>query len=78
MSDNKRPTQTKYLAVNDYLQYKKIEKENWFFSDEMNKFLKEHDLPMISDSIFFHFYFTFIVNLLYIFYIKSSCFLFLW
>ena len=49
MSDNKRPTQTKYLAVNDYLQYKKIEKENWFFSDEMNKFLKEHDLPMISE-----------------------------
>jgi hypothetical protein len=49
MIDNKRPTQTKYLSVDDYLVYKKIEKENWFFSDEMNKFLKEHDLPMTNE-----------------------------
>jgi hypothetical protein len=49
MTDNKRPTQTKYLSVDDYLIYKKIEKENWFFSEEMNKFLKEHDLPMTSE-----------------------------
>ena len=49
MTDNKRPTQTKYLAINDYLQYKKIEEESWFFSDEMNKFLKEHDLPMTNE-----------------------------
>jgi hypothetical protein len=45
MADNKRPTQTKYLKINDYLLYKDIEEENWFFSDEMSKFLKEHDLP---------------------------------
>ena len=49
MIDNKRPTQTKYLSVDDYLVYKKIEKENWFFSDKMNKFLKEHDLPMTNE-----------------------------
>ena len=49
MNDNKRPTQTKYLSVDDYLVYKNIEKENWFFSDEMNKFLKEHDLPMTNE-----------------------------
>jgi hypothetical protein len=49
MTDNKRHTQTKSLSVNDYLIYKKIEKENWFFSDEMNKFLKEHDLPMTNE-----------------------------
>lgn len=49
MIDNKRPTQTKYLSVDDYLVYKKIEKENWFFSDEMNKFLKEYDLPMTNE-----------------------------
>lgn len=45
----KRPTQTKYLSVEDYLIFKKIEKENWFFSDEMNKFLREHDLPMTNE-----------------------------
>ncbi len=49
MSENKRPTQTKFLTINDYLVYKKIEKENWFFSDEMNIFLKEHDLPMTNE-----------------------------
>lgn len=49
MIDNKRPTQTKYLAIKDYLIYKKIEKENWFFSDEMNKFLKDHELPMTNE-----------------------------
>ena len=45
----KRSTQTKYLPVNDYLEYKKIEEEKWFFSDEMNKFLKDHDLPMTNE-----------------------------
>ncbi len=49
MIDNKRPTQAKYLSVDDYLVYKKIEKENWFFSDEMNKFLQKHDLPMTNE-----------------------------
>ena len=49
MSENKRPTQTKFLAINDYLVYKKIEKEIWFFSDEMNDFLKNHDLPMTNE-----------------------------
>ena len=45
MTDNKRPTQTKYLKINDYLEYKDIEEKKWFFSDEMNQFLREHDLP---------------------------------
>ena len=49
MTDNKRPTQTKYLSVDDYLIYKKIEKENWFFFFVLNKFLKEHDLPMTNE-----------------------------
>ena len=45
----KRSTQTKYLSVKDYLIYKEILKNNWFFSDEMNLFLKEHDLPMTNE-----------------------------
>jgi hypothetical protein len=49
MTGNKRHTQTKYLAIKDYLEYKKIEEENWFFSDEMNKFLKDHGLPMTDE-----------------------------
>ena len=49
MSENKRPSQTKHLTINDYLIFKKIEHENWFFSDEMNNFLKDHDLPMTNE-----------------------------
>ncbi len=49
MINNKRHTQTKHLAIKDYLIYKKIEQENWFFSDEMNNFLKEHGLPMTNE-----------------------------
>ena len=45
MTENKRSTQTKYLKINDYLLYKDIEEENWFYSDEMKVFLREHDLP---------------------------------
>lgn len=46
----KRPTQTKYLSVKDYLIiFKGIEKENGFFSDEINKFLKGYNLPTPSE-----------------------------
>jgi len=49
MTENKRPTQTKYLKINDYLLYKDIEKEYWFYSDEMCTFLEEHGLPTPSE-----------------------------
>ena len=49
MTENKRPTQTKYLKINDYLLYKDIEKEYWFYSDEMCSFLEEHGLPTPSE-----------------------------
>ena len=45
----KRPTQTKYLPVSEYLVYKEIIKDHWFFSDEMNSFLKAHDLPTTNE-----------------------------
>ena len=37
---------TKYLSINDYLEYQKIEDNNW---EELNKFFKAHDLPTTED-----------------------------
>ena len=37
---------TKYLSINDYLEYQKIEDNNW---EELNKFFKAHGLPTTED-----------------------------
>ena len=37
---------TKYLSINDYLEYQKIEDNNW---EELDKFFKAHDLPTTED-----------------------------
>ena len=37
---------TKYLSINDYLEYQKIEDNNW---EEFDKFCKAHDLPTTED-----------------------------
>ena len=37
---------TKYLSINDYLEYQKIEDNNW---EELNKFFKAHNLPTTED-----------------------------
>ena len=37
---------TKYLSINDYLEYQKIDDNNW---EELNKFFKTHDLPTTED-----------------------------
>ena len=45
----KRPIETKYLSVKDYLEYEKIyDRANWSY-EELDKFLASHNLPTTED-----------------------------